>query len=62
MTIKSHFYINGFALSLAFKERLGATQKWPIYYSPPPPGGLPSWVCAAEQGMVFKVLSLKHGI
>ena len=38
MTIKSHFYINGFALSLTFKERLGATWKWPIY----PTGGLPS--------------------
>ena len=41
MTIKSHFYINGFALNLALKERLGATWKWPI--TPPPPReGLPS--------------------
>ena len=39
MTIKSHFYINGFALRLALKERLGATWKWPI--TPPPPGGTP---------------------
>ena len=65
MTIKSHFYINGFALSLAFKERLGATRKWPIHY--PRRGGgdsllWPMRVCAAEQGMVFKVLSLKQGI
>ena len=28
-TIKN-FHINSFALSLAFKQRLGATQKWPI--------------------------------
>ena len=64
MTIKSHFYINGFALRLALKERLGATWKWPI--TPPPPGRdsllWPMRVCAAEQGMVFKVLSLKQGI
>ena len=64
MTIKSHFYINGFALSLALKERLGATWKWPI--TPPPPRRdsllWPMRVCAAEQGMVFKVLSLKQGI
>ena len=67
MTIESHFYINGFALSLAFKERLRATRKWPIYYPPPPPptGDSLLWpmrVCAAEQGMVFKVLSLKQAI
>ena len=68
MTIKSHFYINGFALGLAFKERLRATRKWPIYYPPPPPpptGDSLLWpmrVCAAEQGMVFKVLSLKQAI
>ena len=29
MRIKEHFHINGFALSLALKQRLGATQKWP---------------------------------
>ena len=63
MTIKSHFYTNGFAISLALKERLGATWKWSIY--PPPQGDSLLWpmrVCAAEQGMVFKVLSLKQGI
>ena len=27
---KSHFHINGFAFSLAFKQTLGATRKWPI--------------------------------
>ena len=26
----NHFHINGLALSLALKQRLGATQKWPI--------------------------------
>ena len=30
MRIKEHFHINGFALSLALKQRLGATQKWLI--------------------------------
>ena len=30
MRIKEHFHINGFGLSLALKQRLGATQKWPI--------------------------------
>ena len=29
MRIKSYFHINGFALSLALKQRLGTTQKWP---------------------------------
>ena len=28
--IKNHFRTNGFALSLALKERLQATWKWPI--------------------------------
>ena len=28
--IKNHFHINGFALSLALKQRLGATRKWPV--------------------------------
>ena len=27
---ETHFRINGFALSLALKQRLGATWKWPI--------------------------------
>ena len=27
---RNHFRINGFALSLALKQRLGATWKWPI--------------------------------
>ena len=27
---KKHFHINGFALSLALKRRLEATQKWTI--------------------------------
>ena len=64
MTMKSHFYINGFALSLALKERLRATWKWPITPRPPGRDSLlwPMRVCAAEQGMVFKVLSLKQGI
>ena len=30
MKIKSHCRINGFALSLALKQRLGATRKWSI--------------------------------
>ena len=30
MRIKIHFHIIGFALSLASKQRLGATQKWPL--------------------------------
>ena len=29
MTIKNGFHINGFALSLALKQRLEATRKWP---------------------------------
>ena len=28
MKIKNHFYINGFALNLALKQRLGAFRKW----------------------------------
>ena len=27
---ETHFRINGFALSLALKQRLGATWRWPI--------------------------------
>ena len=30
MRIKKSFYINGFALSFALIQRLGATRKWPI--------------------------------
>ena len=30
MKIKNDFHINGFALCLAFKKRLGATRKWTI--------------------------------
>ena len=30
MRINNHFHINGFALSLALKQRLEATQKWSI--------------------------------
>ena len=30
MGIKNIFHINGFAFSLASKQRLGATWKWPI--------------------------------
>ena len=30
MRIKKDFHINGFALCLAFKQRLGATRKWTI--------------------------------
>ena len=29
MRIKNHFHINGFAFSLALKQRLGTTRKWP---------------------------------
>ena len=27
--IKKYFYVNGFVLSLALKQRIGATRKWP---------------------------------
>ena len=30
MRIKNHFYINSFQLSPVLKQRLGATQKWPM--------------------------------
>ena len=30
MKMKNRFHINGFALSLALKQRLEATRKWPI--------------------------------
>ena len=30
MIIKTHFHINGFALSLSLKQRLEVTRKWPI--------------------------------
>ena len=30
MRMKSSFHINSFVLSLALKERLGTTRKWPI--------------------------------
>ena len=30
MRINNHFHINGFALCLALKQRLGPTRKWPI--------------------------------
>ena len=29
MRIKKYFYVSGFVLSLALKQRLGATRKWP---------------------------------
>ena len=29
--IKNYFHVNGFSLSLALKQRLGATRKWPKY-------------------------------
>ena len=29
MRITNHFHINGFALSLALKQRLQATREWP---------------------------------
>ena len=38
------FYINGFTLSLALKQRLGATRKRPI-------------VCARSQGLFLLVLT-----
>ena len=28
----SNFHVNGFTISLALKQRLGATQKWPIKF------------------------------
>ena len=28
--MKTHFYMKGFALSLALKQRIKATRKWPI--------------------------------
>ena len=31
MRIESYFHINSFALSLALKQRIGTTRKWPIY-------------------------------
>ena len=30
--IKNHFHMNGFALSLALKQKIGATLRWPIQY------------------------------
>ena len=30
LTIKKSFYINGFTLSLALKQKLDATRKWSI--------------------------------
>ena len=30
MRIRNHFHINGVTLSLALKQRLEATQEWPI--------------------------------
>ena len=46
ITIKNHFHINGFALSLALKVRFFGTRKWPIgmpnnegMRRQPPPGG-----------------------
>ena len=35
MRLKNHFHINGFALSLAFKQRSRSTQKWPIIHQAP---------------------------
>ena len=31
--IKNHFCINGFAISLAVKQRLESSRKWPIHLS-----------------------------
>ena len=31
MRIKTHFNIIGFALSVALKQRLGATKQWPLF-------------------------------
>ena len=30
MRMENDFHINGFALSLALKQKLEATQKWPV--------------------------------
>ena len=32
MRIENHCHINGFALSLVLKQRLGVTRKWPVIY------------------------------
>jgi len=34
---KTHFHINGFALSLVLKKRFFGTRKWPILFSSPHP-------------------------
>ena len=36
MGIRNHFLITSFARSLALKQRLGATRKWPILLSVAP--------------------------
>ena len=33
LKIKTHFHVNGFAISLALKQRPGSTQKWPIIFT-----------------------------
>ena len=33
MSTKDHFHINGYALSLSFKQKFWATRKWPTVYS-----------------------------
>ena len=33
MIIKNHFHKKGFALGLVFKQRFGASRKWPIAFS-----------------------------
>ena len=52
-------------LHLASLSKRGLGQHGNGPFTTPPGGDSLLWpmrVCAAEQGMVFKVLSLKHGI
>ena len=44
MRIKNDLHISGITLSLALKQRLGATRKWPV-------------VCARSQGLFLLVLT-----
>ena len=44
---KTHLHKKGCAPSLILKVRVFGTRKWPIW---------PRRVCAAEQGMVFRVI------
>ena len=51
MTIKKHFHINNFAVSLVLKQKLGAARKWPVsqgmqwWRGRQPPAPLTSSIC-----------------